>query len=169
MFPYLLSPVQGPWQVPWPLAELEMHWKCGSLNATRCFSEILTIHPENANHIFSQCNAVFSLSPSYRMGKVYKWNWTDWLAMFVRPSSLRKWSISLLVGFTDPYNYTYSESLCWKLIDTSSSSSCSYQSRSPRSPCSGCRIFSTGPSVSPFWDFSEICNNSSRECQPDIL
>ena len=30
---------------------------------------------------------------------------TDWLC----PSLLRRWSISLLVGFTDPYNYTYSE------------------------------------------------------------
>ena len=25
------------------------------------------------------------------------------LTMFVRPSSLRRWTISLLVGFTDPY------------------------------------------------------------------
>ena len=32
------------------------------------------------------------------------------------PSSLRRWSISLLEGFTDSYNYTYSESLWWKLF-----------------------------------------------------
>ena len=38
------------------------------------------------------------------------------------------------------------------MIDTSSSSSCSRCS--PRSPCSGHKISSTGPSVSPFRDFS---------------
>ena len=32
------------------------------------------------------------------------------------PSSLQRWWISLLVGFTDPYNHTYSESLWWKLF-----------------------------------------------------
>ena len=31
-------------------------------------------------------------------------------------SLLRRWSLSLLVGFTDPYNHTYSESLWWKLF-----------------------------------------------------
>ena len=31
-------------------------------------------------------------------------------------SSLQRWSIRLLVGFTDPYNHTYSESLWWKLF-----------------------------------------------------
>ena len=31
-------------------------------------------------------------------------------------SSLRRWSSFLLVGFTDPYNHTYSESLWWKLF-----------------------------------------------------
>ena len=36
--------------------------------------------------------------------------------MFVRPSTLRRWSYSLLLGFTDPYNHTYSESLWWKLL-----------------------------------------------------
>ena len=49
---------------------------------------------------------VFSLGLSYRMGRVYKRNWT----------SLQRWSIRLLVGFTDPYNHTYSESLWWKLF-----------------------------------------------------
>ena len=34
----------------------------------------------------------------------------------VCPSSLRRWSLFLLVGFTDPYNHTYSESLWWKLF-----------------------------------------------------
>ena len=46
------------------------------------------------------------------MGRVYKWNWT----VFVCLSSLRRWSLFLLVGFTDPYNHTYSESLWWKLF-----------------------------------------------------
>ena len=46
------------------------------------------------------------------MGRVYKWNWT----MCVCPSSLRRWSLFLLVGFRDPYNHTYSESLWWKLF-----------------------------------------------------
>ena len=34
----------------------------------------------------------------------------------VCPSSLRRWPLFLLVGFTDPYNHTYSESLWWKLF-----------------------------------------------------
>ena len=34
----------------------------------------------------------------------------------VCPSSLRRWSLFLLVGFTDPYNHTYYESLWWKLF-----------------------------------------------------
>ena len=38
------------------------------------------------------------------------------LCMSVCPSSLRRWSLFLLVGFTDPYNHTYSESLWWKLF-----------------------------------------------------
>ena len=32
------------------------------------------------------------------------------------PSSLRRWPLFLLIGFTDPYNHTYSESLWWKLF-----------------------------------------------------
>ena len=36
--------------------------------------------------------------------------------MSVRPSSLRRWSLFLLVGFTDPYNHTYYKSLWWKLF-----------------------------------------------------
>ena len=63
---------------------------------------------------------VFSFGPSYRIGRVYKWNWTMYVCMYVcvcvRPSSLRRWSLFLLVGFTDPYNHTYSESLWWKLF-----------------------------------------------------
>ena len=54
----------------------------------------------------------FSLGPSYRMGRVYKWKWSG----YVCESSLRRWSLFLLVGFTDPYNHTYSESLWWKLF-----------------------------------------------------
>jgi hypothetical protein len=46
------------------------------------------------------------------MGRVYKWNW----GVSVCPSSLRIWSLYLLVGLTDPYNHTYSESLWWKLF-----------------------------------------------------
>ena len=49
------------------------------------------------------------------MGRVHKWNCvcvSDWLCA----SSLRRWSMSLFVGFTDPYNFTYSESLWWKLF-----------------------------------------------------
>ena len=63
---------------------------------------------------------VFSFGPSYRIGRVYKWNWTMYVCMYVcvcvRPSSLRRWSLFLLVGFRDPYNHTYSESLWWKLF-----------------------------------------------------
>ena len=33
------------------------------------------------------------------------------LSIYVCLSSLPRWSTSLLVGFTDPYNQTYSESL----------------------------------------------------------
>ena len=36
--------------------------------------------------------------------------------MYVCKSSLQRWWIRLLVGFTDPYNHTYSESLWWKLF-----------------------------------------------------
>ena len=36
--------------------------------------------------------------------------------MCVCPSSLQRWSLFLLVGFRDPYNHTYSESLWWKLF-----------------------------------------------------
>ena len=45
------------------------------------------------------------------MGRVYKWNGT----MYVRTSSLQRW-LFLLVGFTDPYNQTYYESLWWKVF-----------------------------------------------------
>ena len=38
------------------------------------------------------------------------------LCMCVCPSSLRRWSLFLLVRFRDPYNHTYSESLWWKLF-----------------------------------------------------
>ena len=38
------------------------------------------------------------------------------LYVWLCPSSLRTWSLFLLVGFTDPYNHTYSESLWWKLF-----------------------------------------------------
>ena len=38
------------------------------------------------------------------------------LCVWLCPSSLRRWSLFLLVGFTDPYIHTYSESLWWKLI-----------------------------------------------------
>ena len=58
----------------------------------------------------------FLLSPSYRMGRVYKWKWSMYVCMCVCMSSLQRWSIRLLVGFTDPYNHTYSESLWWKLF-----------------------------------------------------
>ena len=34
--------------------------------------------------------------------------------MCVCMSSLQRWSIRLLIGFTDPYNHIYSESLWWK-------------------------------------------------------
>ena len=54
----------------------------------------------------------FSLGSSYWMGWVFKWNW----GVSVCPSSLRIWSLYLLVGLTDPYNHTYSESLWWKIF-----------------------------------------------------
>ena len=38
------------------------------------------------------------------------------LCLSVRPSSLRRWSLSLLVGFIHLYNHTYSESLWWGLL-----------------------------------------------------
>ena len=38
------------------------------------------------------------------------------MSVYVCPSSLQRWSINLLVGFTDPYDHTYSESLWWKLL-----------------------------------------------------
>ena len=38
------------------------------------------------------------------------------VCLCVCPSSLRRWPLFLLVGFTDPYNHTYSESLWWKLF-----------------------------------------------------
>ena len=69
----------------------------------------------------------FSLGPSYRISRVYKWYWTMWVAMrlcgyeamclcgYVCRSSLRRWSLFLLVGITDPDNHTYSESWWWKL------------------------------------------------------
>ena len=39
-----------------------------------------------------------------------------YVCMYVCKSSLQRWWIRLLVGFTDPYNHTYSESLWWKLF-----------------------------------------------------
>ena len=36
--------------------------------------------------------------------------------MWLCPSSLRRWSLFLLVGSTDPYNHTYYESFWWKLF-----------------------------------------------------
>ena len=53
---------------------------------------------------------------SFHSVGVYKWNWTMCVCMSVSPSSLRRWSLFLLVGFTDPYNHTYSESLWWKMF-----------------------------------------------------
>ena len=47
---------------------------------------------------------------------IYKWYWTKCVTIWLCPSSLRRWSLFLLVGFTDPYNHTYSESLWWKLF-----------------------------------------------------
>ena len=35
--------------------------------------------------------------------------------VFTRPI-LRRWPLFLLIGFTDPYNHTYSENLWWKLF-----------------------------------------------------
>ena len=52
----------------------------------------------------------FSLGPSHL------WVELDYLCVFVYPSTLRRWSMSLLVGLTDPCNHTYSESLWWKLF-----------------------------------------------------
>ena len=43
---------------------------------------------------------------------VYKWKWSG----YVCASSLRRWSLFLLVGSTDPYNHTYYESFWWKLF-----------------------------------------------------
>ena len=40
----------------------------------------------------------------------------EYVCMYVCMSSLQRWSIRLLIGFTDPYNHTYSESLWWKLF-----------------------------------------------------
>ena len=40
----------------------------------------------------------------------------DCVCDYVCPSSLRRWSLFLFVGFTDPYNHTYFESLWWKLF-----------------------------------------------------
>ena len=67
-------------------------------------------------HCFYPRKALFSLGPSYRMGRVYKWKWSMYVWMYVCKSSLQRWWIRLLVGFTDPYNHTYSESLWWKLF-----------------------------------------------------
>ena len=55
----------------------------------------------------------FSLGPFYRMGRVKLDYVTMWLWLW---SSLQRWSLFLLVGFTDPYDHTYSESLWWKLF-----------------------------------------------------
>ena len=53
---------------------------------------------------------------SFFLGRVYKWKWSMCGCVDVCMSSLQRWSIRLLVGFTDPYNHTYSESLWWKLF-----------------------------------------------------
>ena len=53
-----------------------------------------------------------SAHPTGWSESINKWNWT----VCVCPSSLRRWSLFLLVGFTDPYDHTYSESLWWKLF-----------------------------------------------------
>ena len=54
------------------------------------------------NSIYSIKKDLFSLGPSYR---VYKWIWS----VSVCPSSLRRWPLFLLVGFTEPYIF-------WKLM-----------------------------------------------------
>ena len=74
-------------------------------------------HTKRENHclggyIWIWIQSVSSTFFHSRMGRVYAWNWT----VCVCPSSLRRWSLFLLVGFTDPYNHTYSESLWWKLF-----------------------------------------------------
>ena len=140
-----------------------------------------------------------STHPSKWAEAISEWN----RSFCVCASSLRRWSLSLLVGFSDPHNHTYSESFWWNLfknhkgthiqrqrqwqrqwqrqrqgqsawnaqhmrylwnpdyslipnmmIDTSPWSSCSRWSPwSPLSSCSGHRINSIGPSVSPCQDF----------------
>ena len=56
---------------------------------------------------------IFSLGPFYRMGRVKLDYVTMWLWLW---SSLQRWSLFLLVGFTDTYNHTYYESFWWKLF-----------------------------------------------------
>ena len=53
---------------------------------------------------------------AHRMGTVYKWNWTDWLCVWPCPSSLLRWLLSLLVGFTDPYIIGLELYIFWKLL-----------------------------------------------------
>ena len=66
---------------------------------------------ERKNHPFSLWQ-VSSVIEMFLFTRLYKWNWS----VSVCPSSLRIWSLYLLVGLTDPYNHTYSESLWWKLF-----------------------------------------------------
>ena len=47
----------------------------------------------------------FSLGPSYRMGRIYKWK-MECVCMCVYPSSLQRWLKTLLRGVTDRYGIT---------------------------------------------------------------
>ena len=72
-----------------------------------------------------------------------------------RPHKQSAWNTQHMLYFWNP-----NDSLIpYKMIDTSPLSSCSR--RSSRSPCSGHRIISTGPSVSPFQDFSQSTESSN--------
>ena len=93
-------------------------------------------------------NTHFSLGPSYHISGIGLC-----VCVCVRPSSLRRWSLFLLVGFTDPYNHTYSESLWWKLFKNYKRTHIKWQSNDkdsdkdkntdkvPETPAHSCTIF----------------------------
>ena len=79
-----------------------------STDADAYFLLILILYPTKKN----------TFSP--KIANIFTW-WAEsmsgiGLCLSVRPSSLRRWSLSLLVGFIHLYNHTYSESLWWGLL-----------------------------------------------------
>ena len=126
-----------------------------------------------------------SHGPSYRMDQVYKWNWNDWLTMLLGVSSLQRLSQNPITthipkSYDDSYSnikrikiqrqwkrrkhrqgtWSTQQMLHFLNPEDSSTQNMMITLVTHVTPifCSSHPISFTGPSVSPFWDFSvELC------------